>query len=160
LAIRTFDHVPILAHAFRYSQQELIPLIEQEYRTDPAKRILAGHSHGGLFTVFAMLQEPRLFSSYIASSPSLDFAENSMFALESEYAKKHKRFPAQIYLSAGELEVGCDDTTLTDMYRFAALLESRKYKGFSLTKQMFLDNNHCEVAAPAFQAGLKMALKK
>ncbi|TSA47408.1 MAG: alpha/beta hydrolase [Chloroflexi bacterium] len=145
---------------FKFIKQELIPLIDREYRTDPAKRILAGHSHGGLFTVFAMFQEPGLFSSYIASSPSLNFAEKFMFTIESEYAIKHKRLPAQIYLSAGELEEGTEDTTLTDMYRFAALLESRKYKGFSLTKQVFLDNNHCEVTAPAFQAGLKLALKK
>lgn len=144
---------------FRFIKQELIPLIEQEYRADPAKRILAGHSHGGLFTLFAMFQEPELFSSYIASSPSLDFAENCMFALESKYAKKHKRLPAQIYMSVGELEMGTDETTLTDMYRFAALLESRKYKGFSLTKQVFLDNDHCEVVALAYQAGLKMALR-
>lgn len=145
---------------FKFIKQELIPLIDREYRTDPAKRILAGHSHGGLFTVFAMFQEPGLFSSYIASSPSLNFAENAMFSLESEYAKNHKRLQAHVYLSAGELEEANDDTTLTDMYRFAALLESRKYKGFSLTKHVFLDNDHCEVTAPAFQAGLKMALKK
>jgi predicted alpha/beta superfamily hydrolase len=117
-------------------------------------------NNGGLFTAFTMFQEPGLFSSYIASSPSLFFAENFTFTLESEFAKKHKRLPAQIYLAAGELEEDTDSTVLTDMYRFAALLESRKYKGFSLTKQVFLDNNHCEVAAPAFQAGLKMALKK
>ena len=144
---------------FKFIKQQLIPLIEQEYPADPAKRILAGHSHGGLFTLFAMFQEPELFSSYIASSPSLDFAEHTMFTLESKYARKHKRLPAQLYLSAGELEVGNDETTLTDVYRFAALLESRKYKGFSLTKQVFLDNAHCEVAPLALQAGLKMALR-
>jgi len=145
---------------FKFIKQQLIPVIEQEYPADPARRILAGHSHGGLFTLFAMFQEPELFSSYIASSPSLDFAENSMFTLESKYARKHRRLPAQLYLSAGELEVGPDETTLTDVYRFAALLESRKYKRFSLTKQVFLDNDHCEVAALAFQAGLKMALRR
>jgi len=143
-----------------FIKQELVPIIEKDYRTDPAKRILAGHSYGGLFTVFAMFQEPGLFSNYIASSPSLNFAEKAMFTLESGYAKKHKSLPAKIYLSAGELEEDADTTVLTDMLRFAALLESRKYKGFSLTKQVFLDNNHCEVPAPAFQAGLKMALKK
>ncbi|OGO62490.1 MAG: hypothetical protein A2030_10370 [Chloroflexi bacterium RBG_19FT_COMBO_50_10] len=145
---------------YRFIKQELIPLIDQEYRTDPEKRILAGHSHGGLFTLFAMFQEPGLFSSYISSSPSLHFAEKVMFTLESEYAKKHKKLPAQIFLSAGELEEDTEDTTLTDIYRFAALLESRNYKGFSLTKQVFLDNKHCEVPAPAFQVGLKMALMK
>jgi len=145
---------------YKFIKQELIPLIDREYRTDPAKRILAGHSHGGLFTLFAMFQDPGLFSNYIASSPSLNFAEKAMFSLESGYAKKHKSLPAQLFLSAGELEEDLDTTDLTDMYRFAALLESRKYKGFSLTKQVFLDNDHCEVAALAFQAGLKHALKK
>ena len=144
---------------FKFIKQELIPLIEQEYPADPAKRILAGHSHGGLFTLFAMFQDPELFNCYIASSPSLDFAEHYILTIESRYVEKHKRLPAQVYLSAGELEVGTDETTLTDMYRFAALLESRKYKGLSLTKQVFLDNDHCEVAALAFQAGLKMALR-
>jgi predicted alpha/beta superfamily hydrolase len=145
---------------YKFIQQELIPFIDQAYRTDSAKRILAGHSHGGLFALFAMFQQPALFRSYIASSPSLDFAENSMFGLESEYAKKHKRLPAQLYLSAGELEEGSDETTLTDMYHFAAILEGRKYKGFSFRKQVFMDSNHCDVTAPAFRAGLKIALKK
>jgi predicted alpha/beta superfamily hydrolase len=145
---------------YTFIKQELIPMIDREYRTDPAKRMLVGHSHGGLFTVFAMFQEPALFRNYIAASPSLNFADYAPFDLESEYAKKHQELPAQLYLSAGELEVGPGTTDLTDMYRFAALLESRKYTGFSLTKQVFLDNNHCEVVAPAFQAGLKLALKE
>ncbi len=143
-----------------FIKQELIPIIEKEYRTDPARRILAGHSLGGLFTVFAMLQEPGLFSSYIAGSPSLAFEEKFMFTFESEFAKKHKKLSAQIYMASGELEEDAGVTTLSNIYRFSALLESRKYKGFSLTKQVFLDNNHCEAAAPAFQAGLKLVLKK
>ena len=146
----------------RFLKQELIPLIDQEYRTDPGKRTLAGHSHGGGFALFAMLEEPELFRTYIASSPSLDFADNFLFVLESEYAKKHKTLHAQVYLSAGELEQdGADeDETLTNMHRFAAALESRKYKGFLLTKQVLPYYNHIELASPAFPAGLKIALKK
>lgn len=144
----------------RFLKQELIPLIDREYRTDTAKRTLAGHSHGGGFALFAMFQDPGLFSSYIASSPSLDFAENYIGALEGEYARRHKTLPVQCYLSAGELEETTDDTTLTDMYRFAALLESRNYGGFSLKRQVFPDYKHIELASPAFPAGLMMALRK
>jgi hypothetical protein len=146
----------------RFLKQELIGLIDREYRTDPARRILAGHSHGGGFALFAMFQQPGLFRTYIASSPSFDYADKFLFALEREYARKHRTLRAQVYLSAGELEeaVADEDHTLTNMYRFAALLESRKYKGLSLTKQVFPDNNHIEVASPAFQAGLRMALRK
>src|SRR5690349_18278132 len=39
-----------------FLQSELIPLIEQRYRADPTKRILAGHSYGGLFGAFALLE--------------------------------------------------------------------------------------------------------
>ena len=146
----------------RFLKQELIPLIDQEYRTDPVKRILAGHSHGGGFALFAMFQEPELFRTYIASSPSLDYAENFLFTLETEYAQRHKTLRAQVYLSAGELEQGGadEDETLTNMHRFAAALESRKYKGFLLTKQVLPRYNHIELASPAFPAGLQIALKK
>jgi len=137
-------------------------LIDREYRTDTAKRVLAGHSHGGGFALFAMFQEPELFRTYIASSPALDYADNFLFTLENEYSRKHKTLRAQVFLSAGELEqnVADDDETLTNMYRFAAILDSRKYKGFLLTKQVFPVYNHIEMASPAFPAGLKIALKK
>jgi hypothetical protein len=40
------------------------------------------------------------------------------------------------------------------------VLAGRNYEGLSLTKYVFPDQNHCEVAAPGFQSGLKFALKK
>jgi hypothetical protein len=49
---------------------------------------------------------------------------------------------------------------LTDMFRFAAMLEKRQYQGLTLVKRIFADENHCEVIAPGFQAGLKWALEK
>jgi predicted alpha/beta superfamily hydrolase len=143
-----------------FIKQELIPMIEKDYRTEPARRVLMGHSHGGIFSLFAMLQEPGLFSRYIAGSPSLAFAEKFMFTFESDFAKKHKKLSAQLYLAAGELEEEVGDTTVSDMVRFSALLESRKYKGFSLTKHVFPDSNHTEVVGHVFQSGLKLALKK
>ncbi len=60
----------------------------------------------------------------------------------------------------GQLEEDINDCTVTDTLRLAAILQGRKYEGFSLVKQVFADQNHCEVAAPGFQAGLKFALKK
>lgn len=40
--------------------QELQPWIDQNYRTHPYS-ILGGHSFGGLFTVYAMMEEPGFF---------------------------------------------------------------------------------------------------
>ena len=54
-----------------FIKHELVPDIEQDFPADPHKRILAGHSTGGLFTAFALLEEPNLFNTYIIGSPAL-----------------------------------------------------------------------------------------
>ena len=139
---------------------ELIPIIEKDYQVDPSKRSLAGHSFGGLFATFVLLEKPGLFSNYIIGSPTLVYGNRFIFKREKQFAKRYKRLAANVYLSAGELEEGPQETTVTDMLRFAVTLQSRNYKGLTLRKQILADLNHCEVVAPGFLAGLKMALKK
>ena len=51
-------------------QAEIVPLVDAEYRTDPADRILWGHSFGGVFAVYALLERGGLFHRVIATSPS------------------------------------------------------------------------------------------
>ena len=143
-----------------FIKQELIPTIESEFKADPKRRILAGHSYGGLFSAFALLKEPGLFESYIVASPSLEYGDNCIFKQEEEYARSHKKLPAKVYLNVGGLEESADDPMVSNTVRFGAILESRKYKGLSLVSQIFANQNHCEVVPLCFQAGLKMALKK
>lgn len=143
----------------RFLSDELIPMIERDYRADPARRILAGHSYGGLFGLFALFEAPDLFDALILGSPTLTYGERFMFQQEERFAKAHRRLPVEVYLFVGELEEGPDDTTLTDTLRMAALLQGRNYEGFSLVKHVFADQSHCEVAAAGFQWGLRQALK-
>lgn len=148
------------ANFHRFIKDELIPLIEQEYRADPSKRILAGHSYGGLFGLVALLETPDLFDTWIIGSPTLSYGNRYTFQREEVYAKEHKSLPAKVFLYAAELEEAIDDTTLSDTLRFAAILQARKYTGLSLIKRIFPEQNHCEVVVPGFHAGLKFALKK
>jgi predicted alpha/beta superfamily hydrolase len=101
-----------------------------------------------------------LFGTLIVGSPTLAYGNRFTFQREEAFAQGQKKLPANVYLYAAELEEAIEDTTLTDTLRLAAILQSRQYEGFSLVKQIFLDQNHCEVAAPGFQWGLKFALKK
>lgn len=55
----------------RFLADELMPMIEAEYRSDPAQRILFGQSLGGQFVLHAAQTEPTLFAGYIASNPAL-----------------------------------------------------------------------------------------
>jgi uncharacterized protein len=144
----------------KFIKDELIPMVEKEYRADPSRRILVGHSYGGLFAVFALFEAPELFDTLIIGSPTLSYGNRYTFQREEAFAKEHKKLPAKVYLYVAEPEESLNDTTVTDTLRLAAILQSRNYEGFMLVKQIFLDQNHCEVAAPGFQAGLKFALKK
>src|SRR5687767_4566943 len=51
-----------------FLETELIPWIEQHYRTEPY-RILAGYSYGGMFALDTLFTNPKLFNSVIAISP-------------------------------------------------------------------------------------------
>ena len=54
---------------------ELIPAIEQRYRTQPL-RILVGHSQGGLFVHYALAARPKVFQWYLSmDAPLASFSE-------------------------------------------------------------------------------------
>jgi uncharacterized protein len=144
----------------RFIKDELIPRVESDYRADSSRRILVGHSYGGLFAAFAMFEAPDLFDTLIVGSPTLSYGNRCTFEREEAFAKEHKQLPANVYLYVGGLEEAINDSTVTDTLRLAAILQGRNYERFSLVKQVFRDLGHCEVVAPGFQAGLKLALKK
>jgi predicted alpha/beta superfamily hydrolase len=144
----------------KFIKDELIPTVEKEYRAEPSKRILVGHSYGGLFALFSLFEAPDLFDTLIVGSPTLSYGNRFTFQREEAFAREHKKIPAKVYLYVGDLEESADDSTVTDTLRLAAILQGRKYEGLTLVKQVFPDQNHCEVAAVGFQGGLKFALRK
>lgn len=147
------------ANFLKFLQNELIPMIERDFRSDPAKRILAGHSYGGLFGAYTLFEAPDLFETYIIGSPTLSYGDRFVFQQEETYARGHKSLPATVYLYAGD-EEAMNDTTLTDTLRFATILESRNYENFTLKKTLFMDDNHCQVIVPGFHWGFSHALRK
>ncbi len=53
-----------------FFETELMPHVDNNYRTAPFK-ILYGGSNSGFFSVYTLLNNPKLFNGYFASSPSL-----------------------------------------------------------------------------------------
>jgi hypothetical protein len=56
----------------KFIEEELIPYVENSYPVTNF-RTLIGHSYGGLFTIYALLNRSYLFANYIAIDPSLDW---------------------------------------------------------------------------------------
>jgi predicted alpha/beta superfamily hydrolase len=142
----------------RFIRTELIPVIETNYRTRSTDRILAGHSLGGLFVLYALLQQPKLFQGYIAGSPSLWYHERVMFRQEGQFSKTHTALPVKLYLGVGELKEYPVGRMVSNVIQYAACLESRRYKGFSMTKQILSNCDHGASTATTFQAGLQAVL--
>ena len=55
---------------FDFIEQELIPYVNKNYRTNSFK-ILSGHSFGRLLAIYALQSRPQLFQANFAFSPSL-----------------------------------------------------------------------------------------
>lgn len=62
-----------------FIEEELIPFVENKYPVTNY-RTLIGHSYGGLFTIYTLLNKPGLFANYLAIDPSLDWDNQKLLA--------------------------------------------------------------------------------
>jgi predicted alpha/beta superfamily hydrolase len=54
-----------------FLRQQLLPLIEDKYRSREDRRIIFGHSIGGQFVLYTAQTDPAMFWGHIASNPAL-----------------------------------------------------------------------------------------
>jgi predicted alpha/beta superfamily hydrolase len=54
-----------------FLSEKLMPLVESEYQSDPARRVIFGQSIGGQFVLYTAQSKPDLFWGHIASNPAL-----------------------------------------------------------------------------------------
>ena len=73
------------ARFLQFLQQELMPYLQQKLPAKPTGHTLYGASMAGLFTVYAFLTAPDLFTSYMAIDPSLWWGN---FCLKKEMARR------------------------------------------------------------------------
>ena len=82
-----------------FIETELIPKIESSYPTN-GKRLLAGHSLGGLFAIYALTQKPNLFDGYLAFSPTFSHADGSVEKL-ADFLKTNPELDQFLYMNLG-----------------------------------------------------------
>jgi uncharacterized protein YciI len=81
-------------------ETEAIPLLERDYRADPAHRVLMGCSLGGCFTLYTMFTRPDLFQGFVAVGPSV----NQIWQYEDDFARSGRVVDARVFMSTGEYE--------------------------------------------------------
>jgi predicted alpha/beta superfamily hydrolase len=130
----------------RYIKQELVPLIDKNYRTNN-KKALSGYSLGGLFTLYSMMQQDTPFNAFIAMSPSAWFDENSLPSKLTPLLKQNK-LHAPVFISvANEEGMGID--------KVKEVFEAFAPKSLSWQYKHYPNENHFTTALPALYDGLQ-----
>ncbi|WP_394204811.1 alpha/beta hydrolase [Shewanella waksmanii] len=133
------------ARFHQYLANELIPYINNHYRTSDAQA-LAGYSLGGLFSLYAMMQSNTPFNAFLAMSPSI-WVDN--YALHNMVAPllQQQKLTAPLFVSvANEQGMGVDK-----------LIETLEQHAGNLSwqYQQYPNENHFTTALPALYDGLQ-----
>jgi hypothetical protein len=134
----------------QFLRSELIPFMETNYRGDPARRILGGHSLGGLFTLHAMFTDPSLFWGYLCGSPAIPWDQDSVVKQEAAFAAKRKDLPVRLFLAVGGAE-----ELVTPGVSFMKTLSARRYDGLHWDARVIEGERHSGVKPEFYNRGLR-----
>lgn len=138
------------SHFRTFLKEELQPFIEKEYRTQPY-RILAGHSFGGLYSLYHLLHHPADFNAYIALSPSLGRNNEETVKFAEQVFRDSPTLSQRLYLAVGN-EGGW---TYTSTKRFTAILEKYQAEGLHWTFEHLEKEDHSAIGIRGFLHGLE-----
>ena len=131
--------------------KEIVPFIDRNYKTSD-KTALFGHSLGGLFATYSLLQAKPLFDEYLISSPSLWWDDEMIFTHEQQYVDSNKDLNARVLLSVGSLE---GPLMVPPMQKMGDVLKSRKFKSLDITTHVFDNETHLSVQPGTLSRGLR-----
>jgi predicted alpha/beta superfamily hydrolase len=129
---------------------ELLPTIDRNYRTRPY-RVLVGHSLGGLFAVYALMNRPEVFEGYIISSPSLWWDDQVLVKTAQPFFAAHKDLRADLYMTMANE----DDTMLGGAWKLSAVLEESKLQNLRWQFKRYPEEDHGTVPYISTYEGLQ-----
>ena len=134
-----------------FLHSELIPKIDAKYRTQPY-RILSGWSLGGLFTINTYLENPDLFSAYLAISPSLWWDQDRIVKKAKDAIADENMIFKPLVVTLGTLEGGDMDRSVRR--GFTPLFESNQLTARAFTPIEIAERTHSYSPYEAFFDGL------
>ena len=131
---------------YLFLKNELIPRIEKKI---PVKRdrVFIGHSFGGLFCLYTLFREDRLFDKHFAISPSCWANYYELDKIEENFSKTHTALNAYLTIYVGGLEFL--NKVLPSTRSFYNTVTGRNYKGLLIKKDEIGNANHFSIRKPA-----------
>jgi predicted alpha/beta superfamily hydrolase len=139
------------ARFLSFIKDELIPMIDLEFRTIQTDRALAGFSLGASFALYAMFGTALLFQRIIAVSTGID----SILEMEKQYSQKHASLPVKLNVSIEHPEDNpAFNEWLKNVKNFVDALSTR-YTELDARFRVFEGIDHSQVGSVGFAHALK-----
>jgi len=135
----------------QFLEQELLPYVESNFRTHPY-RILEGHSFGGLFSTYALMEAPAMFNAFIIQSPALWWNKEEMTTKAKKFFKLNASLDKSIYFGIG----GGDGWGMRqELERYVAVIKQNPLPKLHWTHQEIGDEGHDDARLLLNYYGLK-----
>jgi predicted alpha/beta superfamily hydrolase len=135
-------------------RDEIMPLVESQYRSRPDRRIVFGQSMGGQFVMYTAHTEPELFWGHIASNPALH--RNLPFYLPS-----NTRLPVtpstRLFVGSASND---DPTFKVPATQWISAWAEQSEKPWDLQVEILEGHNHFSAAPNAFRRGMKFLFQQ
>jgi predicted alpha/beta superfamily hydrolase len=145
-----------------FLERELLPYLDRTYRTDTTQRTLMGHSLGGYFTLFALVEGLKAnrvrFTRYVAASPSLYYANQYLLRELAALTRTTPVPPLGVWLTIGGQEPLDTAEGRANQAAFQEVLtglSSAKFFALSVERTVYPGFGHMETAVPTFTTGLQ-----
>lgn len=135
----------------KFISDELISFVESSYPAS-SDRCIIGHSAGGLFAIYALINRPEIFNNYICIDPSLWYDNQSMIKEIPCLFKNNKSLSKSLFISmSNEKDMG--------IYPFLEILEKTAPKEFNWDFIHYKNETHNSLGFKSICAGFEMIYK-
>ena len=138
---------------YEFLATELIPLIDQNYSIDTNNRTIMGHSYGGYFVMFQMMEyyENPVFKNIISLDTQIWWADLYLLEKEKALFEDGVNLPFKFYMGAAKF-ANFDTNAL--IQEFEEQLVSHNLLGLEFKSEKYNDG-HSFSAKTGFDLGLK-----
>jgi predicted alpha/beta superfamily hydrolase len=141
-----------------FFKEELIPYMEDTFRTSSDDRAISGYSLGGLFAIYTLFTEPDLFEHYIIGSPHLSWDEYRIFSLQEEAFENMDDIKAKVFISVGSEED--EEKYFNPIDEMVTLIDEKGYESLKMETKVFDGGTHLICPPEALVYGLVSVFSK
>ena len=134
---------------------ELLPKIDAQYRTDKNNRALLGHSFGGYFVLYSLLNQlnnkTSYFKKFISASPTLWYNNFYLNQLPQQLDKNSEQLG--LFISVGQMEDSI--WSVNPVKALTTEIQKRNLKRLQFKSRIYNHLDHMDVGILSFTKGLQ-----